>query len=245
MISNMGMIFSEKIVNAIIELNPQISALRLVSTLEKSYGLAHSVIAQDIFGNNRDDISSVIKDVKAYSKLCNTSFSSAAINLALQNAIPLNEQGALALTRHNEMRVISSIAASEWAYFSDKALLENSSNSMIALSSCVEMANGDLAHIPMLDLACANDASGYISAVAALKVLSTPGFLLDSGKSFHFYGKKVLPNNEFFSFLGRAALLTPIIDAPWIAHQLIEGAAALRLSEKEAYAHRPYLVCEL
>ena len=213
--------------------------------LEKSYGLAHSIIAQDIFGQSRGDIPAAIEEVKAFSRLWNLSFPTTALNIALQNDIPLSERGVKALVRHNEMVVTSTIKSSEWSSSCNNILVDNPSKSMIALSSCVKIENGELAHIPMLDFACNNDESGFISAVTALKELSVPGFLLNSGKSFHFYGKKLLSNKDFFSFLGKAALLTPIIDAPWIAHQLIEGAAALRLSAKEAYSHRPYLVCEL
>ncbi len=68
------------------------------------------------------------------------------------------------------------------------------------------------------------------------------GFLLQSGESYHFYGKGLLDDRALVRFLGQALLLAPVIDRAWIAHQLIEGASALRISKKPSGSGEPVVV---
>jgi hypothetical protein len=58
-------------------------------------------------------------------------------------------------------------------------------------------------------------------------------------------GWDLLPDESLVRFLGKVLLFAPIVDRAWVAHQLIEGACALRISSRAGYGGPPRLVAEL
>lgn len=90
---------------------------------------------------------------------------------------------------------------------------------------------GQTLHVPLLDFALPSgtEAAEHV-AVQIMERLRVPGWLFRSGRSFHFYGRVPLRLDDWHRFLGRAALFAPLVDQRWIAHQLIEGNSALRIS---------------
>ena len=118
---------------------------------------------------------------------------------------------------------------------------------MLAFSSIVELRNGEMRHIPMLDFHCAASASGLRLAISALRALTEErrGLLLESGKSYHYYGFQLLTDKELATFLARAILLGHIVDRRWIAHQMIERACALRIGSGHGYESLPFVVAEI
>jgi hypothetical protein len=117
---------------------------------------------------------------------------------------------------------------------------------MLAISSKVELRGGEVRHIPMLDFHCTASSVNLTLAQAAIAALRprTLGFLLRSGKSYHYYGLDLLTRSELFKFLARATLLGPIVDTRWAAHQIIEGACALRIGSGHGYENLPSVVSE-
>jgi hypothetical protein len=104
---------------------------------------------------------------------------------------------------------------------------------MLVFSSRVSIHGGESRHIPLLDFHCpATPKNEELAALAAELLDIGGGFLLESGESYHFYGNALLDDAGLVDFLGRALLLAPIIDRAWIAHQLIERACGLRISQK-------------
>jgi hypothetical protein len=80
-------------------------------------------------------------------------------------------------------------------------------------------------------------------AIKVLARLGTPGTLVNSGNSYHFYGDRLLRGGAALSrFLGGASLFSPFVDQRWVAHQLIEGACALRVSPGKSFAAPPLVV---
>jgi hypothetical protein len=63
-----------------------------------------------------------------------------------------------------------------------------------------------------------------------MHALGLRGLLFESGRSFHFYGADPVTLPDLVSILGRAQLLSPIVDSRWVSHQLIDGRCALRIS---------------
>jgi hypothetical protein len=118
---------------------------------------------------------------------------------------------------------------------------------MLALSSLVKLRNGEMRHIPMLDFHFAASTRNEALAVSALKALTgkNRGFLVQSGKSYHYYGFELLSQAELPKFLARAILLGHIFDRRWISHQIIEGACALRIGSGHGYASLPFVVAQL
>jgi len=108
-------------------------------------------------------------------------------------------------------------------------------NTQKSIETCIiseiVMTDGSIRHLPMIDFHCPPTTAGRIAATAVCKRIFPNGsLLLKSGESFHAYGLELMATSDFFSFLGRALLYSPIIDRAYIAHQLIERRCALRIS---------------
>jgi hypothetical protein len=113
---------------------------------------------------------------------------------------------------------------------------------ILTISSKIKSGDGSIMHIPMLDFRIASSDASLPSAKAAIRQLGLDGWILNSGQSYHFYGARMLSVEEFHQFLYKALFFTPIIDYRWIAHQLIEDAAALRISAGSDVQTTPSLV---
>lgn len=112
-------------------------------------------------------------------------------------------------------------------------LLERSQTdaTITALSSEVRLPSGETRHLPMIDFASKSRRPGSTeSVVTTARGLGIPGFVMKSGRSFHFYGAALLTQDELRRHLSRALLLAPVTDARWIAHQLLDGMCSLRIS---------------
>ncbi len=102
---------------------------------------------------------------------------------------------------------------------------------VLVLISAMKLPNGRRMHLPMLDLSTKSTRRGGEATVrAALSALGVTGQLAESGRSFHFFGSRLLTEKQHREFLARALLFAPIVDDRWIAHQLISGYSSLRMS---------------
>lgn len=111
----------------------------------------------------------------------------------------------------------------------------------VAFSSKVVLDNGEERHLPLLDFHCANNAANLSLSCAVIQRLEiAPGYLLESGDSYHFYGSALLTLDEYVPFMGLALQYSPIVDKVWIAHQLREMTSALRITPKHGIT--PHLV---
>ena len=119
---------------------------------------------------------------------------------------------------------------------------DNSERGIIALTS--QMATGaGLRHLPLLDFRVSPSPAHTEVVTEMLSILGRPGFLVNSGRSYHFYGADVMEPAEYWRFLGGAQLMAPFVDERWIAHQLISGKSALRVSTNmERHADPPRVV---
>jgi hypothetical protein len=145
---------------------------------------------------------------------------------------------------HNSSRRDIQVEADRWnAHQWTQLLNEVASGRMLVFSSRVILRNGEIRHIPMLDFHCPATAKNEELAELAAGLLDTGGgFLLESGDSYHFYGRALFDEEALVSFLGRALLLAPVIDRAWIAHQLIERVCGLRISKKPSDGPEPAVV---
>ncbi|TSC74666.1 MAG: hypothetical protein G01um101444_227 [Parcubacteria group bacterium Gr01-1014_44] len=87
-------------------------------------------------------------------------------------------------------------------------------------------------HIPLLNLDIPVDENGVekIKEVA-LGLGIEHAAVLNSGRSYHFWGLELLSEEEWRRFMYRALLLDRI-GRRWVGHRLIDGQANLRISEK-------------
>lgn len=116
---------------------------------------------------------------------------------------------------------------------------------IITLSSRVMTRNSrSPAHLQMLDFRIRPSEENERLAADILKRVGAEGILLNSGNSYHFYGYGLMPSDaELSGFLGKASLFAPFVDQRWIAHQMIEGACALRISKGKSFARSPIFAC--
>ena len=99
-----------------------------------------------------------------------------------------------------------------------------------AVLSEVVCVDGTRKHFPMMDFRCELSHSSLQSVKAiAIRLLSCPWTVIESERSYHLVGAELLTFRELAAFFGRSLLLGPIVDRHYIAHQLLNGTAALRI----------------
>lgn len=101
----------------------------------------------------------------------------------------------------------------------------------LAIYSTCRTFSDSIRHIPMMDFRCeATDNNLDIIEFALREMGQISGVILDSGRSFHYYGFHLLEESQWREYMVRASLLTPLVDGRYIAHRLLHGAAALRVN---------------
>jgi hypothetical protein len=98
-------------------------------------------------------------------------------------------------------------------------------------------------HIPLFDFHIPISDENQKICLNILKQLNLKGYLLNSGKSYHFIGNFLMNYEQLQNILFNALLFSPIIDKSWIAHQLLQRYCCLRVSKK--YERLPILVEEI
>jgi len=116
----------------------------------------------------------------------------------------------------------------------------------VGLYSGCRLENGSYAHIPMMDFRGTPSERHLARIKKGLHSIDqTRGVILTSGRSYHFYGFDLLTQQEWFKFMGRCLLLAPLTDSRYIAHRLIEGEAALRLTRSISKPEIPSVIAFL
>jgi hypothetical protein len=114
---------------------------------------------------------------------------------------------------------------------------------VLAVCSKSEMDDGSPRHIPMLDFRCSPTPMNLDRTRVALKQLGqTRGVILESGRSYHFYGFELQDETQWTQFMARSLLLAPFVDTRFVAHRLIEGTSVLRISSSERKPTVPFVV---
>lgn len=103
---------------------------------------------------------------------------------------------------------------------------------VLALASRVQLQSGGFAHIPMMDFRCDPSPQNAAFVKRALRAMGQDaGILVDSVRSYHFYGVRLMTQDAWLQFLAMGILFTPIVDARYIAHRLADGACRLRVGK--------------
>lgn len=126
-------------------------------------------------------------------------------------------------------------ANQEYKYVSSSNLnefLSDLGDGILALNSKVLMSDGSTRHIPLLDFKVASAPKNHQLASACIELLGLHGYLLDSGKSYHFIGYELVSESELLDILAKFILLDPVSDKAWAAHQIIERSTSLRITKK-------------
>jgi hypothetical protein len=117
---------------------------------------------------------------------------------------------------------------------------------LLGLQSNVPLASGGQAHIPMMDFMCSPSQRNLERLTRLLESLRMgKGFLLESGRSYHYYGSRVLSEAGWRTFLGRCLLMTGCADERYVGHQLVNGFCVLRISSGRLKNREPLVVAEI
>lgn len=110
-----------------------------------------------------------------------------------------------------------------------------------ALSSRVETVHGQR-FLLLLDFACPVGEEQLADVVRACQFNGWRGAVLESGSSYHFMGFEPMEFGAWVAAMGRALLLSGLIDVRYMGHALARGAGALRLHACEAKPTMPRVV---
>lgn len=103
--------------------------------------------------------------------------------------------------------------------------------SKVKINNCTEEFHLPLIdfHIPpsSLNQQVVSDVCNYLDV--------GPGWILNSGESYHFIGANPVTWKDLNSILCQAIVYSPIVDAIWISHQLRENSCSLRIGEKHGF----------
>lgn len=104
-------------------------------------------------------------------------------------------------------------------------------SSMLSLLSRIRTSGGSSKHFVFLDFHIPSSQSNHeVVAKVVRRLLPYPAFIINSGASYHVIGTKLVSDQEFRNTLTQALLFGPITDRAYLAHQLLEDRAALRIS---------------
>jgi hypothetical protein len=119
-------------------------------------------------------------------------------------------------------------------------------NQVLGLASSVSVVDQGSRHIPMMDFKCSPSTKNLEVLMLLLrKIGQRKGYLLESGRSFHYYGMELLAEEEWRVFLGKCLLMSGYVDDRYVGHQLVDGYCVLRLSAGKLRARVPTVVAEL
>lgn len=112
-------------------------------------------------------------------------------------------------------------------------------NVVIALCSNCRTEDGTIMHLPMMDFRSEPSAQNLRTVKKAIaEVTAVGGAILESGRSYHYLGFSLVHEREWLSFLAKCLLLSPLTDIRYIAHRMLEGIGALRIS---TCTRKPYM----
>lgn len=134
----------------------------------------------------------------------------------------------LAANRHNKNDEYITLSPNQYS-----SRISDLEQGEYGINSRMTLFNDRVLHLPMIDFHIRKSKinEDIVSAVCE-SLIPDGGYILDSGKSYHFIGKNLISEDELLNLLAKAILFTPIVDEIWVAHQIIERSCTLRIGYK-------------
>lgn len=215
-------------------------------------------ILLDIVKENNKDISEIFLHEFSYPEDFTNDFTDSISFAQLKKAhVMYNEQhisfwGAIMITStnnaHYSPKILSKIlhrhskrnlfALQNNQNLSDelKELSNNIFEKNYAINSKIKTNIGEIKHFLFLDFRMPVSSSNTKLAKDIIKNLGiSKGYLLNSGRSYHFIGIELYSWNFISEILYKCIFLYPVIDIYWIAHQLMDNSCSLRISAKNGF----------
>ena len=158
--------------------------------------------------------------------------------------LPVLVQG---LNQDQGPRVFNDIPREQATADELRVIASNLSESrVLGICSIVQLVSGESLHIPMMDFLCTPSQTNLTLLTNLVgKLDQRRGFLLESGRSYHYYGFDLLSTTDWQAFLGKCLLMSGFADDRYIGHQLVDGHCVLRLSSGKLKSCVPVVVAEL
>ncbi|MBN2316506.1 MAG: hypothetical protein JXM79_21440 [Sedimentisphaerales bacterium] len=117
------------------------------------------------------------------------------------------------------------------------------SSNPLAFLSKVRTGSDSFNQIPLLDfhIEKSKQSLSMVQSIAQ-RLLDKEYLVLETERSYHVVGLQLLTENQAMLFLSKAILFSPITDHAYIAHQLLEGESALRITSHTNADDVPRLV---
>lgn len=112
---------------------------------------------------------------------------------------------------------------------------------VLGLSSRVELVEGRR-HLLILDFVVPPSAQALDQIVRGVKLAGWRGAVMETGSSYHFIGTETLTTEAWTSAMGRALLLSDLIDVRYMGHALARGVGTARLTSCSSKPHAPRVV---
>lgn len=105
-------------------------------------------------------------------------------------------------------------------------------NKALVLCSLAITKQDEMLHFPMLDFECIVSVTNQSRVEDFVRIIGN-GLILESGRSYHYYGFNLLTHSEWIKFMARALLFTGFTDCRHIGHRILSGEARLRIAKIE------------
>jgi hypothetical protein len=123
---------------------------------------------------------------------------------------------------------------------------ERNKEGLALYSNCWTHSDASV-HIPMLDFSieCRHGRRALDLVLYALVQMGQKdGAVLKSGKSYHYYGFRLMTDHEWRRFMVKSVLIGQLSDIRYIGHRLLAGKAALRLNRAPGKDNEPTVIAE-
>ena len=118
-----------------------------------------------------------------------------------------------------------------------------SGHQLLGISSRVITVSQKVRHIPLMDFRCEISSKNEDLLRSVLPATGQGGgYVLNSGRSYHFYGARLLTVTGWRKFLGKCLLLRDLVDERYVGHQLVDGYCVLRISKSSVKPFVPRVV---
>ena len=129
--------------------------------------------------------------------------------------------------------------------FEPASLITPGEHRVVSVTSKVN-CKGKIYHLALMNLH-PEDGLTYEEMKIALKVVTQGmgGYLLESGRYYHFYGNSLLSERKWLEFLINFLMPTVLVSPRYIGHSLFRGYTCLRLTTDSTYKPVLPTVCDV
>ena len=135
------------------------------------------------------------------------------------------------MTRHYPPQAVTRLVAHQVRNSQEPNFsLDLGPGEILNLHSRVITENGTTLHIPMMDLDCSISDENLKMAGEYARILGREGVVLQTGRSYHYYGFHLLTEKEWWSDCIPQSMLGKVCDIRYMAHKLKDRFITLRLT---------------